>query len=75
MTFNQAILASRLGIKVRKIFWLPNSWITNIQEDSNPAFFTALQMNGTDYKIEKSLLSDGNDWEIYNDQESTTPDA
>lgn len=72
MKFKQAMILSKIGIKVRCTGWYKEGWIVNIHKDKPKSTYHS-QYWGTDelgsvYNIAKTDLSE--DWEYFNDKET-----
>lgn len=69
MKFKQAMLLSKIGVKVRCTTWYEEAWIVNIHE-GKPRNIECSIYYGTDeedniYNIEASCISE--DWEYFNE--------
>lgn len=74
MKFKQAMILSKIGVKVRSTGWYEEGSLVNIHED-NPKSAYHSQYWGTDengnvYNIVKTDLKE--DWEYFDDKESDT---
>lgn len=74
MKFKQAMILSKIGVKVRCTLWYEEAWILNIHE-GKPRNIERSKYYGTDeegnvYNIVETDLSE--EWEYFNDKETDT---
>lgn len=74
MKFKQAMILSKIGVKVRCTVWCEEAWILNIHE-GKPRNIERSKYYGTDewgyvYNIVETALSE--DWDYFNDKETDT---
>ena len=69
MNFKQAILLSKLGVKVRCVMWQPIGYVTNINysfpNDIFTSGYTGIDEDNEIYDIHRANLN--MEWELYHD--------
>lgn len=72
MKFKQAMILSKIGVKVRATNWYEEAWLVNIHEDKPTdiarSIYWGTDEEGDTYNI---VVKDLNkDWECFNDKET-----
>ena len=66
MTFEQAVLASRLGIKVKPVFWYEHGYALNIRkEEERGVYICTDELGNSNYVLDKGTHKAK--WELYHD--------